>query len=334
MPPSILDLPIELLDSICSHLNPCYLLSLLKVCSRVSPVAQRRLYRTIFAAPAAQNLSVVLTLAKNSLLAEYVTSFSINLDSQPSLFLSFFRHLAVALGNMTNLVHLCVFVPPRVSWILLPIKSSHYPSLSHFSCSFPFNSHVATFLKATPSLLKLEVDTLSPSFQHDYLDPLPPCSVPHLSHFTGSSQAARTIVPGRPVQSLRINTGHVDDSVVDAITQSTADVTVFEATTTSFPASLLHLLSQRLHQMVYLRISSTCNFSGLPDTAFYEDIANALTKFPALEVFELSGMLWGSIKTDQKQVGRIWQSRPLDTDFGREEGAESIDSYSDFSYYY
>lgn len=340
-------LPVELLDAVCSLLDPCDLRSLVHVSSPVSPVAQRRLYRTIFTAPAAKNLSVVLTLARNPVLAQYVTSFSINLDSRPSLFLSFFRHLAVALGNMTNLVHLCVFVPPRLSWVLLPIKS--YPSLSHFSSSFPFNSHVATFLKATPSLLKLEVDTLSPSFQHDYLEPLPPSSVPLLSHFTGSDHAARAIVPGRPVQSLHITTGHVDDSLVDAITQSTAGLAVFEATTTSFPASVLHLLSQRLHQMMYLRISSTCTFSGLPDTvpfvsssraffvlillfkAFYQDVSNALSKFPALEGFELDGMLWGSVKSDH---GRIWQSKPLDIDFGPEEGVEPLDSYSDFSYYY
>ncbi|KAK0191211.1 hypothetical protein F5146DRAFT_1137999 [Armillaria mellea] len=320
-------LPVELLDAVCALLGPCDLRDLVHVCSRVSPVAQRRLYRSIFAAPAARNLSVVLTLARNRVLAQYVTSFSINLDSRPSLFLSFFRHLAVALGNMTNLVHLCVFVPPRLSWVLLPVKSC--PSLAHFSSSFPFNSHLATFLKATPSLLKLEVDTLS--LQHDYCEPLPPSSVPLLAHFTGSDHAARAVVPGRPIQSLHITTGQVDDVLVDAIAQSTADLTVFDATTTSFPASVLHLLSQRLHQMMYLRISSTCTFSGLPDTAFYQDVSNALSKFPALEGFELDGMLWGSAKTDH---GRIWQSKPLDIDFGPEEGVEPLDSYSDLSYYY
>ncbi|KAK0231046.1 hypothetical protein IW262DRAFT_451869 [Armillaria fumosa] len=322
-------LPVELLDAVCGQLAACDLRSLVHVCSRVSPVAQRRLYRTVFAAPAAHNLAVVLTLARNPVLAQYVTSFSINLDSRPSLFLSFFRHLAVALGNMTNLVHLCVFVPPRLSWVLLPIKS--YPSLAHFSSSFPFNAHLATFLKATPSLLKLEVDTLSPSLQNDYLEPLPSSSVPLLAHFTGSAQAARAIVPGRPVQSLHLTTGHVDDTLVDAIAQSTADLAVFEATTASFPASVLHRLSQRLHQMMYLRISSTCTFSGLPDTAFYQDVSNALSKFPALEGFELDGMLWGSVKSDH---GTIWQSKPLDIDFGPEEGVEPLHSYSDFSYYY
>ncbi|KAK0490759.1 hypothetical protein IW261DRAFT_1325292 [Armillaria novae-zelandiae] len=326
---SLAALPVELLDAVCGLLSPCDLCSLVHVCSRVSPVAQRRLYRTIFAAPAARNLSVVLTLARNAVLAQYVTSFSINLDSRPSLFLSFFRHLAVALGNMTSLVHLCVFVPPRLSWVLLPIKSC--PSLVHFSSSFPFTPHLATFLKATPSLLKLEVDTLSPSFQHDSLDLLPPSSVPLLSHFTGSAQAARAVVPGRPVQALHLTTGPVDDALVDALAQSTADLAVVEATTPSFPASVLHRLSQRLHQMMYLRISSTCTFSGLPDTAFYQDLSNALSKFPALEAFELDGMLWGSVKTDH---GRIWQSKPLDIDFGPEEGVEPLDSYSDFSYYY
>jgi len=59
-----------------------------------------------------------------------------------------------------------------------------------------------------------------------------------------------------------------------------------------------------------------------PTTAFYEQVANALTAFSDLSAFELSGMHWGSQPKSKDDSKRVWQSAPPTNANARQEDPE------------
>ncbi|KAF5370018.1 hypothetical protein D9758_001263 [Tetrapyrgos nigripes] len=282
-------LPPEIHDILCLHLPSSHLAALSLSCSHFYNIVQRHLYRDIHITPAFHNLAVVPTLAAKPALARHVRSFSISLASQSSVLLAYYRQLARALSHMTGLSSLSLFVDPSASWVLRGVQAKW---LAAFACSFPFDSHVAAFLKTTPALLRLEVDPESQA----YFNPEDASIIPHLEQFRGSSQVAQAIVPGRPVHSVFITSGELTD-VVAHLADSVSNVSILEATISSSPAPLLHLISERLPHVTHLRI--TYNSSEAPDTAFYEDVGSALDAFPRLQTFEFSGMHWGSLKNNE-----------------------------------
>lgn len=260
-------LPTELLDAVFHFVHPKDLASLSRTSSHLLPIAQRLLYRRVTISPTRRNLGVVITLAKRKDLARVVRSFSINVATYPTLFRSFYRHLAIALANMTEVVHLDIFVDADASWVLPGSHESTFPRLLHFASSFSFDSHVAAFLAKAHALLELEVDSIS---SHTPLMPsLPITSIPHLIHFIGSSQVAQAIMPGRPVESIHLNSGDLTESVVNCLAESTAKVTVLGASTSSLPVPLLMHISERLPHLVYLRMATTHSFSEAPDVVSF-----------------------------------------------------------------
>lgn len=260
---SFQSLPPELLDAVSSHLFPADLSSLSQVCAYVSPVAQRLLYRHVSLSPAFHNLGVVITLAKKPAIARFVRSFSINLYSNTPLFRAFYRHLALALESMTALTHLTLLIDSQASWVLPGAHARTFPRLIHFACSFSFDSHVVNFLEKTDALLELEVDSMSP---RSLITPaLPVTFIPKLAHFAGSTHAAQAVVPGRPVESIHLSSGDLTESVVNSFAQSTATVTVLGASTSSLPLPLLQLFSKSIPHLVYLRMTTSYNFTEAPD---------------------------------------------------------------------
>jgi len=224
---------------------------------------------------------------------------------------------------MSELTSLDIFADSSTSWLLIGTeKSAQYLHLRHFACSFPFDSYVASFLDKTPGLLELEID--STLIHPSSLPCLAMSAIPHLAQFVGSSEAAKAIVPGRPLESIHINSGDLNEEDVASLAKTTAHVIIFGATTQSLPAPLLDLLARHLPYIVYLRIMTTHGFAKAPDVEFYEEIANGLAALPDLTAFELSGMHWGSLKKGEDGDKRVWQSQPLSLDFehyGGNEGA-------------
>jgi hypothetical protein len=247
---------------------------------------------------------------------------------------------------MTEIISLELFVDPGASWVLTGTPHRVFPRLEHLACSFPLDSHVVDFLGKTKALLQLEVDGISSPLSLP-MPTLPDGSLPRLCVFKGSSHAAMAIIPGRPVESIQLNSGDLTQDDIAILAQSTAHVAILGATTSSLPVPLLQTLMHHLPHLVYLQITTTYTFSERPDAVrlsyghyshnslnqfsqtFYQHIAKALTSLPNLRVFELSGMPWGSSLKTAENEGRVWQSQPLTNDF--DTGDASLDDlHSDF----
>lgn len=262
---SIKQIPLELLDAICHHLNQRRdLLAVSKSCSFLYPVAQRILYRHVNIDCMSRNLSVVITLANNPNIAKYVRTFAMRNDPRATLLASFYRQLNRALENMSDLTSLDLYVDSSASWVLRSQKQFTYPRLVHFASSFPLDAHVANFMAKANALLHLEVDSL-PTPSPVNISSLPTNTLPHLSCFIGSCEAAQVIVPGRPVESIHLNSGDLTEPVVETLAKSTAHVSILGATTSSRPVPLLGSFAQNLSHLVSLRMMTTYNFSDAPD---------------------------------------------------------------------
>lgn len=326
-----LQLPVELLDNIFQEVSSKDLVALSTTHSLLHPIAQRLLYRHISVGYPSRNATVVLALSQKPALAHHVRTFAIRLDPCSTFFNPFYQHLAKALSGMTELTSLDLFVDPAASWVLQGTHRTSFPRLLHFGCSFPLDANVAAFLSTTETVVELELDAVSTNSQP--ISTLPAASLPRLSQFVGSSQAAQAVVPGRPVESIHLSSGDLTESDVVTLARSTAHVVILGATTSSLPVPLLETLTHCMPHLVYLRMMTTYNFSEAPDVvsqnsssqyffshdryqAFYQNIASALASLSDLKAFELSGMHWGSSPKDLSDKGRVWQSQPLTNHFG------------------
>ena len=251
----------ELIDHVAHYLHPIDLVALSTINSYLYPIAQHWLYRQITINYSSNNLLVVFTLAQKPHLARYVRTFSIRLGSY--LVLSpFYRFLSTALSNMSQLTSLDIFLDHAASWVMHTQDDSTYHRLEHFASSFHIDHHLVHFLQKTNALLDLEVDSMSPT---TVIPSLKPNALPKLSQFTGSSQAAQYVVPGRPVESIHLNSGDLTEDVAESLSKSTAHVLLLAAATISHSVALIGALTQCMDHLVHLRIIATLNFSEPPD---------------------------------------------------------------------
>lgn len=262
---SLQNLPVELVDGICQSVTTTELLALSRTAAFLHPAAQRLLYRHISVSTISQNLSVVVTLAKRPNVAALVRSFSISADARSSIFRSFYTLLANAISNMSELVSLNMFIDSSTSWVLaVDNKTPLYPGLIHFTCPFSLDSNVRKFLHATPALLELEVDSI-PIPRSSPVAPLPLTLLPRLNQFIGSSQAAKAVVPGRPLESIYLNAGELTVDDVSSLAKASAPVVALEASTRQSPALFLASLARHLPSLVFLRMTTTYTFPNASD---------------------------------------------------------------------
>ena len=251
--------PVEVVDDVVHYLQNSDLVALSTINSYLYPIAQRWLYREITIDYSSNNLLVIFTLAQKPHLAHHVRKFSIRLGS---LLNSFYCLLRTALSNMTDLTFLDVFLDHDASWIMRTRDDSTYHRLEHFASSFHIDHHIVHFLQKANALLELEVDSLPPS---PAIPSLEPDALPMLSQFTGSSQAAQYVVPGRPVELIHLNSGDLTEDVAESLAKSTAHVLLLAAATSSHSVALIGTLTQCMDHLVHLRIVTTFNFSEPPD---------------------------------------------------------------------
>jgi len=301
-------LPIELVDHVAHYLPTTDLVALSTISSYLYPVAQRWLYRHITINYSSNNLAVVYTLAHKPHLACYVRNFAIRLGSFSALLSSFCRLLQSALSNMSELTSLAVFLDQAASWIMRTPDDATYHRLEHFASSFHLDHHVVHFLQKTNALKELEVNSLpSPPV----VPTLEPNALPMLSQFTGSSQVAQFVVPGRPVESIHLNSGDLTEDVAESLAKSTAHVLLLAAATTSHSVALIGTLTQCMEHLVHLRIVTTFNFTEPPNASYFVNISNALRSLPDLRTCEIWGIHWVSSKDDLHDEGRVWESEPF-----------------------
>jgi len=207
---------------------------------------------------------------------------------------------------MSELISLDVFADQAASWIMH--NDQTYNHLHHFACSFNLDHNVAHFLDKANALVELEIDSLPDAATNMFH--LRSDALPHLSHFTGSSQAAQVIVPGRPVEQIHLNSGDLTEEVAMNLAKSTSSILVLSAATSSHSVSLIGALTQCMERLVHLRLVTTYNFSDTPDTTYFANIAEALTSLPDLQGCEIWGLHWISSKKSFHDAS--WQSESFD----------------------
>lgn len=267
-------IPVELVDAVFALLPPPELASLARTCSCFLSVASRRLYRDLFVGSSSHTLSVVVTLARRPSLARHVQSLTVNVGPKSTIFRSFYRQLSVALQNMANITMMSLYLPEGTSWVLGADSKVYHPNLTRLFCSFPLDCHVKSFLERAPALLTLELGSLASNAHRGII--LPPACVPSLRDFTGSFDAALVIVPGRPLEVVRLtNPSSSDEVSFEFLTLATAKITSFGACTTSHPVILIQKLPQCMPALTYLAVTTTYSFSTLPNRV-------SLTPLPSL----------------------------------------------------
>ncbi|KAK7060312.1 hypothetical protein VNI00_001077 [Paramarasmius palmivorus] len=315
-------LPLELLDAVFQFLSASDLARLSRSCSRYHPVARRLLYRHVAVAPVYKNLSLLLTLARKPDIARHVRSFSIELAGpDATVSHSYYRQLSIALSFMTELKSLNLSLDPSTTWVLQGVKAH---SLTRFSSNFSLDHYVTRFLEHTHSLLELELGP--PHAMH--ISSVPPF-VPLLEQFSGPTQIAELIVPGRPVKSVQLTSGDLTESVVEQLAKSSVRIDVLSATSSLSAPRLLDLLSKHMRYLVYLRMMTICSVTEAPDVNYYDNVANGLASLPDLRAFEFSGMHWGTLnKTKMELEQAVWQAKPLDAAFAVDQSLE-MEDYSE-----
>src|SRR5712671_2739295 len=259
-------LPVELFDTICSSLTPSDLAALSRTNSLLNPIAQRILYLNLAPSSPRHNLSVVITLSQKPHIARVVRTLSITVESSVHVLRPFYRALRDALSAMSELTSLHISLDPNAnpSWILTP-RSRHmtYSRLHTFTSSFPFDSHVISFLECTPALERLELDT-APIPGTAPLPHLSHAAIPRLVHFMGSCQAIKIIVPGRPLESIHIHDGDLSEEEVVCLAQSTGHIAVLGAITSALLVPFLKSLARHLPYLAYLRLMAPFHVSLKP----------------------------------------------------------------------
>lgn len=263
---SLLNLPVELKDLICQHLASSKLAILSRTHSSLYPITQRILYHQIDISSLSQNLDIIMTLANRPDTACFVRHFSLRILTPPREddggipHHAFYSALATAIINMSGLISLDMSVDSGASWVL-PHHSRPFPNLLRFTSSFPFNTDVADFLELTPALRELDLDPTSLI----HIPSLSSSTVPHLTRFGGSADAAQSIVPGRPLQSIHLyGAGHLSDNHVISFSKSSAPIILFEAAIQDYPISLLQMLAKHLPSLAYCRITANYAFDAAP----------------------------------------------------------------------
>jgi len=241
--------PPELLDSICSHLPTPDLLAVARANYTLNAVAQRSLYRNISITPAANNLSVLSTLAARPHTAAHLRTFSITVHhEQPH---TFYTLLAKALEQMTELVSLRLTLDADASWVLN--SEARYLNLTSFASSFPLDSNLVDFLSRTPAVVDLQVGSALPTNDQSEIK-FPPASIPNLARFTGPYHTARVVVPQRPVEALFLSEVISDESIFGQLSQSKSNITIFDAVVSLGLLPCVATISQTMPSLHYLRL--------------------------------------------------------------------------------
>jgi len=336
--------PPELLDSICSHLPTPDLLAVAATNVVLNAVAQRTLYRHISITPAANNLAVLETLAALPHTATHVRTFSLALHhEQPP---TFYTLLAKALGHMTELTSLTLFLDPEASWVL--DSEARYLNLASFASSFPLDSNLAHFLSRTPAIVDLQLGSALSSNDQSEIN-LPPTSIPNLARFTGPHNTARILVPQRPLEALFLSEVISDDSVFGQLSRSTANITIFDAVVSLGLLPCVTAISQSMPSLHHLRLMTVATLDEQFDPvrrhslkprfrpssprflqSLYQQLSDALGSMSGLDSFEYSGMNWTCWNDSDSK--RVWQSSPPtpNSDFPQPP-ADNIDDIFEFS---
>ncbi|KAI0092822.1 hypothetical protein BDY19DRAFT_1024845 [Irpex rosettiformis] len=324
------DLPIELIDTIFEPLSASTLAVLSRTSQLFKPCASRLLYRHLALSSVTRNLSAVNTLASRPHLSPLVRKFSLTIeDDAADLDQKYYVRLSQALRSLQDVTSLELHIDANLSWVLP--KSSSYPHLRHFSCSFGLDKDVTMFLTRTPALRSLQLAAESPN-----CCPLPRSAVPNLISYTGPPNLLPQLLPARPLNSLHLSGDltiedieHFTDAPTPTATHphcrdrwstpttSGADaIETLSTITSAHPVSVIEALAGACPNLVSLQLIASYAFWQAPDITFCTRVSAALSHLRHLNAFELSGIHWQFrnreiLTTDGTCVEKEWMSPPV-----------------------
>ncbi|KAF8633676.1 hypothetical protein AX15_001287 [Amanita polypyramis BW_CC] len=296
-------LPLELVSHILAYLSTHHLLPLITADIRLSHLALRLLYRDLHVSSNARNLSVVVTLAKKPPLAAHVRSFALHIEPSAVLFRSFYDALRAALSNMSALTSLRLFLNPTFSSALRAADGSIFSDLLNVSMSLAHGHNLALCLAKADSLLGLDLESLPDSPE------LPVGPFPHVGKFTDPVRVAEIPIPSHSVDTIRLSSGNILESVTAKLAESAVPVVLFEANIDSLSIPSLLSLSQAMPCLQYVRFTTTSNSIEPPSDEFCEDVAKTLSFFPSLESFELWGVHFEQRQRGPNNCGCSWKAK-------------------------
>lgn len=265
------ELPLDILDSLCQFIPTPDLLTLSLSNSVFYPFAQRYIYREVSLCGQANAVRCLKTMQAKKELGRFVRRLTLRLEPNALVLRSFAVMLAEVLSGMFNLNSLDIVLPPSASFVLAPTdaQGTIYPRLEFFSCNFPLDASVCSFLARTPSLRELQLGQgpsgVLASTQSPLPATLPASALPRLALFMGPSEAASVLVPGRPLESVHLFSGDLTEDVLFALARSAAPITIFGAFTHSLSPSVLLCLAANLPHLHCLRIMTMYHSSYQPD---------------------------------------------------------------------
>ncbi|KAF8639623.1 hypothetical protein AX17_000888 [Amanita inopinata Kibby_2008] len=287
------NLPAELVSHITAQLSTPDLVSCCLTSHFISLFAHQFLYRDLYISASVRNLPVVLTLAKKPHIAHHVRSFTIHIDPHAVLFKPFYDALGTALSNMSQLTSLRLFLDPAFGSALRVVHGSIFSNLLD----------VAFYLANTYPLLQLDLH--SPTHPDSDDPELLAGSLAPPRKITGP--APDLIVPGRPLEFIRLNSGDILETVTVNLAKSTTPVVLLEANISSLSIPFLLSLSQAMPSLRYVRFTTTSINTEPPSPAFCDDVAKALSFFPALDSFELWGIHFEQTRKAPNTRGHLWK---------------------------
>lgn len=263
-------LPLDILDALCHFVPTDDLLHLQLANSAFYPFAQRYIYRELDLQSLPDAVRCLKTLHSRRQISRYVRVFSLRLGPSVQLLRPFMKMLAAVLSEMSNLTSLDLVLPPSASIALAEARSrgTTYTRLTQFSCNFPFDDGVCTFLQGTPSLKELQLGEGPGGVLASTPMPqpaLPECALPNLALYMGPSEAVTVLVPGRPLESVHLYSGDLSEEVLFALARSATPITIFGAFTHSLSPSILVCLASSLPHVHHLRIMTMYHSSNQPD---------------------------------------------------------------------
>lgn len=294
---SLHNLPLDILHALCAFLDTSSLLNLSRTHSVFYPYTQRNIYRHVAISSLPNAVRCIKTLHNNPDFALFVRSFSLRIDANAALLGAFVDNLASVLVDMSNLASLDLVLPPAASRVLAsssprlarlhPDRSPSYHRLSRFSSNFGLDASLCTFLARTPALKELQLGDAAATtavlpLAQPAASPLPVDALPNLALFTGSCSDATIIVPGRPLESVHLYSGDLDEAVLDALARSSTPITIFGSLTNSLSPSILHALASSLPHLQHLRIMTMYHSSNHPGDVSY--IHRPSTLLPLLSI--------------------------------------------------
>lgn len=258
-------LPVDVLDVLCQFIAESDLPAVARVNSRICPSAQRYLYRSLAFTSPAKAARCFKTLRRNPLLHRHVRELSLRADPYAPLLRSLVDLLGAVLADAQNLISLELVLPQCATNVFLAAekKDTLYARLVNFSCNLPFSSALCSFLQRTPSVKVLQLSDYSSAYSD--LPDLPISALPSLQAFTGSSDLATLLAPGRPLESVHLFSGELSQTIIDALSRSSSSIAIFGAFTTSLSPSILHCLAENLPHLHHLRIMTMYHTFNQPD---------------------------------------------------------------------